>query len=69
MKETMLDNKIFWAEDFYGEKAKGGIFVRAVDLKKFLELVEANENGNGGEVVGLRFDENNLEIIVKDLES
>ncbi len=46
----MIDNKIFWAEDFYGEKAKGGIFVRAVDLKKFLELVEANENGNGGDL-------------------
>jgi hypothetical protein len=30
-----------------------------------LELVEANENGNGGEVVGLRFSDNNLEIIVK----
>ena len=63
----MIDNKIFWVDDFDGEKAKGGIFVRAVDLKKFLELVEANENGNGGEIVGLRFDENNLEIIVKDL--
>jgi hypothetical protein len=30
-----------------------------------LELVEANENGNGGEVVGLRFSDNNLEIIIK----
>jgi hypothetical protein len=30
-----------------------------------LELVETNENGNGGEVVGLRFDDNNLEIIIK----
>ena len=44
---------------------EGGIFVRAVELKQFLELVEANENGNGGEVVGLRFEGNNLEIIVK----
>ena len=69
MKEIMFDKKIFWKDDFDGEKAKGGIFVRAVDLKKFLELVEANENGNGGEVVGLRFDGNNLEIIVKDLAS
>jgi len=69
VNKIMIDNKIFWADDFDGEKAKGGIFVRAVDLKKFLELVEANENGNGGEVVGLRFDENNLEIIVKDLAS
>jgi hypothetical protein len=30
-----------------------------------MELVEANENGNGGEVVGLRFSDNNLELIVK----
>jgi hypothetical protein len=30
-----------------------------------LELIAANENGNGGEVVGLRFSDNNLEIIVK----
>jgi hypothetical protein len=39
--------------------------VRAVELKKFMELVEANESGNGGEVVGLRFDDNNLELIIK----
>ena len=69
VNKIMIDNKIFWADDFDGEKAKGGIFVRAVDLKKFLELVEANENGNGGKIVGLRFDENNLEILVEDLES
>jgi hypothetical protein len=61
----MFDNKIFWKDTFDGEKAQGGIFYRAVDLKKFMELVEANENGNGGEIVGIRFDENNLELIVK----
>ena len=61
----MFDNKIFWKDTFDGEKAQGGIFYRAVDLKKFMELVEANENGNGGEVVGLRFSDNNLELIVK----
>ena len=60
----MFNEQIFWKETFDGEKAKGGIFTRIVDLKKFLELVEANENGNGGEVVGLRFSDNNLEIIV-----
>ena len=62
----MIDNKIFWADDFYGVGAKGGFFVRAVELKKFLELVEAAENG--GEVVALRFDGNNLEVLVKELE-
>lgn len=61
----MFDKKIFWKDTFNGESARGGIFTRAVDLKKFLELVETNENGNGGEVVGLRFDGNNLELIVK----
>jgi hypothetical protein len=60
----MFDGEVFWKDGFDGE-ARGGIFTRAVDLKKFLELVEANENGNGGEVVGLRFDDNNLEIIIK----
>jgi len=63
--KTMFENNIFWKDTFDGEKAQGGIFYRAVDLKKFMELVEANENGNGGEIVGIRFDENNLELIVK----
>lgn len=60
----MFNNQIFWKEGFDDGEASGGIYVRAVELKKFLELVEANENGNGGEVVGLRFDDNNLEIII-----
>ena len=59
----MFNEQIFWKETFSGEQAKGGFFTRAVDLKKFLELVESSENG--GEVVGLRFDDNNLEVIVK----
>ncbi len=61
----MFNEVIFWKDTYDGEYAKGGIFIRAVELKKFLELVESNENGNGGEVVGLRFSDNNLEIIVK----
>ncbi len=59
----MFNEKIFWKEDFVGNEAKGGIFTRAVDLKKFMELVE--ESDTGGEVVGLRFDDNNLELIIK----
>ncbi len=59
----MFNEKIFWKEDFDGNEAKGGIFTRAVDLKKFMELVEESETG--GEVVGLRFDDNNLELIIK----
>jgi hypothetical protein len=61
----MFNEIIFWKDTYDGEYAEGGIFTRAVDLKKFLELVEANENGKGGEVVGLRFSDNNLEVIVK----
>ena len=60
----MFQEQVFWKDSFDGE-AKGGIFTRAVELKQFLELIEANENGNGGEVVGLRFEDNNLEIIIK----
>ena len=60
----MFNEQVFWKDGVEGE-FRGGIFTRAFDLKKFLELVEANENGNGGEVVGLRFDGNNLEVIVK----
>lgn len=58
----MFNEQIFWKDTFDGEEAKGGFFVRAVDLKKFLESVEAAEHG--GEVVGLRFSDNNLEVIV-----
>jgi hypothetical protein len=58
----MFNEKIFWKETFDGERAHGGIFTRAVDLKKFMESVEAK----GGEVVGLRFSDNNLELIVKE---
>jgi hypothetical protein len=61
----MFNEEIFWKDTFDGDGARGGIFTRAVDLKKFLELIEANKNGNGGEVVGLRFSDNNLEIIIK----
>jgi hypothetical protein len=60
----MFQDQIFWKDGFEGE-CQGGIFTRAVELKKFLELVEANESRNGGEVVGLRFEDNNLEIIIK----
>ena len=60
----MFNEQVFWKDGFEGE-CQGGIFVRAVDLKKFMELVESNTNGDGGEVVGLRFDDNNLELIFK----
>jgi hypothetical protein len=62
----MFNEQIFWKENFTDGEAKGGFFVRAVELKKFLEIVE--EADHGGEVVGLRFSDSNLEVIVKPKE-
>ena len=62
----MFNDQVFWKEDFTDGEATGGFFIRAVDLKKFLESVE--EADHGGEVVGLRFSDNNLEVIVKAKE-
>jgi len=59
----MFENEVFWKESFNGEQAQGGIFFRSFDLNKFLKKVEESENG--GEVVGIRFEDNNLEVIIK----
>jgi hypothetical protein len=58
----MFEEQVFWKDGFAGE-CLGGIYIRAFDLVKFLEKVEADSKG--GEVVGLKFDGNNLEIIVR----
>ena len=55
-----MKNKIFWVDNFNG-KANGGYYFRAFDLVKFMKLVEKEE----GEVVGLEFDGNNVNLIVK----
>ena len=34
----MFQEQIFWKDGFEGE-CQGGIFTRAVELKKFLELI------------------------------
>ena len=59
----MFENKIFWKEDFTDGEAQGGIFFRSFDLNYFLKQVEESENG--GEVVGILFEDNNLEVIIK----
>ena len=59
----MFENKVFWKEDFTGGEAQGGFFLRSFNLNKFLKQVEESENG--GEVVGIRFEDNNLEVIIK----
>lgn len=63
MENSSCNDKIFWREDFNDGKAKGGYYFRAVDLTQFFNLVENSEGG--GEVVGLRFEDNNVEIIIK----
>ena len=55
----MFKDTVFAKSDFDGQ-AKGGIFFRSFDLTKFLEKVEASDE----EVVGLRFEGNNLEVLV-----
>ena len=56
-----FENVVFWKDGFDEGEAKGGIFVRSFDLKKFLEKVEED----GTEVVGIKFEDNNIEIITK----
>lgn len=63
MNNPSYDNKVFWREDFTDGEAKGGFYFRAVEFKKKLDMVEEAENG--GEIVGICFDENNVEFIVK----
>ena len=59
-----LDTDIFWLDGFEG-KAKGGIFFRSFDLNKFIQKVEKSDNN--GKVVGLKFEGNNIELIVEEL--
>tara|TARA_B100000963_G_scaffold107699_1_gene93661 strand:+ start:1118 stop:1309 length:192 start_codon:yes stop_codon:yes gene_type:complete len=55
----MFKNAVFSKTDFDG-KAEGGIFFRSFELNKFLEQVEAKDE----EVVGLRFEGNNIEVLI-----
>ena len=54
------EKKIFWLQGFDGA-ASGGYYFRAFDLIKFMKLVEKEEN----EVVGIEFDGNNVNVLVK----
>ena len=56
-----MNKKIFWKDNVKGE-FRGGYYFRAFDLIKFMKLVEKEE----GEVVGLCFEDNNVDIIIKD---
>ena len=58
----MFEDKVFWKDGFDGE-AKGGLMFRSFDLNKFIKVVESADTG--GEVVGIKFKDSNLELIVK----
>ena len=55
-----MNKKIFWKDNVEGE-FHGGYYFRAFDLIKFMKLVEKEE----GEVVGLCFEGNNVDVIIK----
>ena len=55
-----MKSETFWKDGFEGH-ATGGYFFRSFDLNKFFQLVEKEE----GEVVGLEFEDNNVNIIIK----
>lgn len=57
----LIEEQVFWKDDFKGE-AQGGIFFRSFDFNKFLRTVEEEQ----GEVVGFRFDGNNVEVIISN---
>ena len=56
-----MKKKIFWVDSHRGP-ARGGYYFRAFDLVKFMKKVQVEVN----EVVGLEFDGNNVNVIVKD---
>tara|TARA_R100000935_G_scaffold15347_1_gene30601 strand:- start:797 stop:976 length:180 start_codon:yes stop_codon:yes gene_type:complete len=58
----MFEKEVFWKDGFDGE-AEGGLIFRSFDLNKFIKKVESSEDGK--EVVGIKFDGNNLELITK----
>ena len=55
-----MEKKVFWKENIEGE-FQGGYYFRAFELIKFMKLVEEEE----GEVVGLAFEDNNVNVIIK----
>ena len=54
-----MKNRFFWKDGYEGP-VQGGYYFRAFDLIKFMELVEKEE----GEVVGLEFEDNNVNVII-----
>ena len=59
----MNKNKTFWLDGFEGV-VEDGYYFRVFELVKFMKLVEKEE----GEVVGLEFEDNNVNVIIKKYE-
>ena len=55
-----MEENIFWKDGFEGN-AEGGYYFRSFDLNKFMRKLEAD----GKEVVGLQFEDNNVNVIIK----
>ena len=62
-----MEKRTFWSDEahIHVHKNKGkmrdGYYFRSFDLNKFMEKVEKEE----GEVIGLEFEDNNVNIIIK----
>ena len=56
-----MEKKTFWSESFGKGRVQGGYYFRAFDLIKFMKLIEKEE----GKVVGLEFEGNNVNVIIK----
>ncbi len=56
-----MNKKLFWLENWNGS-AKGGYYFRSFDLNKFMEKLEKEGHGK---VVGLEFEDNNVNLIVE----
>ena len=59
----MFEKQVFWKDGFEG-KAKGGLIFRSFDLNKFIRKIEEKQ-----EVVGIKFEDNNLELITRDVNN
>lgn len=57
----MFEKQVFWKDGFEG-KAKGGLMFRSFDLNKFIRKIEEKQ-----EVVGIKFEDNNLELITREV--
>jgi len=66
-KNTYWRGRTFWSDEAHIHvhknegKMRGGYYFRSFDLNKFMERVEKEE----GEVIGLEFEDNNVNIIIK----